>query len=123
MPTNKPPDGSARAAADSFYDALMQVNDQQLAAFLATLQRSRKGNLWRKLPTTGETVSIFPRGPGWGWSIAGPGGAIQWSPATYETEALAVGALLVELERRGGADGVDLLGLPPGADLGGLPRP
>jgi hypothetical protein len=116
------PDASARAATESFYDAMIAVNDESLAAFLRTLRRSRKGNLWMKL-TNGETVSVFARGQGYGWSIAGPGGAMQWSPQTYDSEALAVGGLLCELERRGGADGVDLTGLPPDADLDGLPRP
>jgi hypothetical protein len=73
--------------------------NQVLAArerFAASLRRSRKGNLWRRLPT-GETVSVFPRAEAsWSYSVADERG-VRYSKADYASEQEAVAALAAEL--------------------------
>lgn len=66
-------------------------------AFLASMWRSKRGNLWRKLDC-GIRVTIFSRGDSYSWSID-DGDGVYYTHQTYETEEDAAAALLEEIDR------------------------
>jgi len=64
-------------------------------AFEAGFRRSRRGNLWRRLPG-GRTVTVFAKDGGYAWCVAGEDGP-TFSPGGYDSEADAPAAAWEEL--------------------------
>lgn len=65
---------------------------QERAAFEASFARNAKGNLARVY--NGEVLTVFRRGDGFAWCIAGDGP--RYSPDNYDNEAEAVEGLARE---------------------------
>jgi hypothetical protein len=110
-------------AADRFREALATVRGEDLTAFLGTLTRSRRGVLWRTLPT-GVAVCVSKHTVGYRWAI-GPGrgkGEAVHSRTSYPTEIAAVLALLAELEKAPLRSGRALLDLPRPESKGRIPE-
>ena len=68
--------------------------------FLASMARSKKGNLWRRLDD-GRNVTVFKDQfcERFLWCIASGRDDVVYSPDSYDTELGAVEALLEELDR------------------------
>jgi hypothetical protein len=76
------------------------VTWDRFAVFRAGFLRSRRGNRWRRWETAnGEelTVTVFQRGGGYAYCVAGPGGGTRFSPGDFPTEEDALEALWREL--------------------------
>jgi hypothetical protein len=67
--------------------------DPRWASFKSGFKEARTGSLWQKYRDV--TVSIFSNrhGAGYCWSIASAGGAIRWSPCSFDSERAAMKSL------------------------------
>jgi hypothetical protein len=75
----------------SWVEAILAARER----FAATLQRSRRGNLWRTMPS-GARVSVFARGARWSYSIATARG-VRFSKCDFFSELEAIGGLACAL--------------------------